>query len=275
MTNPQSGDDESGFEVQLIDLDDLVVSSDNVRQRDITADVSELAKSIKLDGLQQPIVVQPKGDKFEILIGQRRYLAFKQLGRTTIPARVVAPRSELEAKILSFSENMQRRDLAPRDKADVCAYLLEQLGTVKAVADRLGVSQPTVYKWVGYAGVPGRLKDYVADGRLSRGEASRIWSSTQDEETASEIAEVLVEERPPRERRNRILTAAEELGDAPVPAILERAERLRDRTEIFFVLTESYARAIALVAEELEKDPSDVAMDATIEWLRSHQVFAG
>src|SRR5207244_5520739 len=103
---------------------------------------------IERHGLQQPIVVQRvPGGKYEILIGQRRYLAYKQLRRKKIRAKIIATRDPLAAKILSYSENVQRRDLAPRDKAEVCTYLLNELGSIRAVADEIGVSEQTVRKW--------------------------------------------------------------------------------------------------------------------------------
>src|SRR5206468_1759979 len=97
--------------------------------------------------------------RYEILIGQRRYLAAKQLGWTHMPARVLSSSlDDLDAKILSLSENVQRRDLAPRDKADACVYLVGQLSSRQAVAQRLGVSEATVRRWLGYAAVPESLK---------------------------------------------------------------------------------------------------------------------
>lgn len=129
---------------QEISLDQLEVAEANVRRRELGADLDQLAHSMATFGLQQPIVVQPKGDRYEILIGQRRYSAAKQLGWTTIPARILAEALDpIAAKIVSFSENVQRRDLAPKDKADVCRFLLDRLGTVRRVSEHIGISEQT------------------------------------------------------------------------------------------------------------------------------------
>ena len=130
---------------------------------------------MEMFGLLQPIVVVPKGDRFGVVIGQRRYLAAKHLGWDEIPALVLAkPLKATDAAILSFSENIQRRDLSARDKAEACSSLMETLGSVKAVAEVLGISQQTVRKWLGYAGVPEPVKIFVQPGGLTVPQAIRI-----------------------------------------------------------------------------------------------------
>ena len=258
-----------------IPLEELIVSESNVRRTDIIADVEELAKSIEKHGLQQPIVVQRvDGDKYEIVIGQRRYLAYKQLRKPTIQAKVVPPLGPLMNKVLSFSENVQRRDLAPRDKADACQYLLQELGTIRAVAEELGVSEQTVRKWVGYEGVPEELKSRVAEGKITRGQASRIWSAVSDVDRAVAISDLIVKDQPPKAQRERIFIAAEELPEQPIEAIQRRAKELEDQLEITFVLPEKWTKLITRAADESGREPSDIARDATVEWLQAHLLFA-
>lgn len=253
---------------QKIPLTQLQVSKANVRTREITADVDELAYSMDAFGLQQPIVVQPRGDRFEILIGQRRFLAAKQLSWPTIDARVLPQAlNELDAKVASFSENAQRRDLTARDKADTCTYLLQQLGTVKAVAHRLGVSESTVRKWLGYAAVPEAVKTLVEDGRITRPAAIRIAEHVQDDSTALAIAERIATLQPPPPERQRILEAVEQFSDRPVEVIFQKAEEQRFQKEIVFVLPERWAEAINEASTELSREPNDIAKDATIDWL--------
>ena len=129
--------------VKPIPLADLDISELNVRRREITADLDDLIQSLDRFGLQQPIVVMPKGDRFSIVTGQRRYLAAKHLGWDEIHALVLAePLDDVDATIISFSENIQRRELSAQDKADACSFLMERLGSVREVAKELGISQP-------------------------------------------------------------------------------------------------------------------------------------
>ena len=104
-------------QIRYIPLADLDISEFNVRRREITADLDDLAKSLSDVGMYQPIVVAPKeNNRYTILIGQRRYLAAKQLKWDLIPALVFPKQLErVKATILSFSENIQRRGIgSPR-----------------------------------------------------------------------------------------------------------------------------------------------------------------
>lgn len=71
LTRPEPTSNEPQGEYRSIPLDQLEIGHWNVRRREITADLDELAYSMQAFGLQHPIVVQPKNGKFEIIIGQR------------------------------------------------------------------------------------------------------------------------------------------------------------------------------------------------------------
>lgn len=262
----------SGYSVEHIPLDKLDISEANVRRRDVTGDIDDLAQSLQEIGLLYPIVVKPKADRYEILIGQRRYLAAKQLGWDRMAARVLPETTgSVEARILSLSENVQRRDLTPRDKADACAYLLQQLGTRVAVAGRLGVSEQTVRRWLGYAAVPEALKVLVEQGSISASVATRLAQGVDDEGKAVAIAQRVAEMRPSKDQRDRILAAAEAYADRPPDVIFQRAAEMQSLTEITFVLPARWGDAMGQAARDLSKEPADVARDATIEWLDIHR----
>lgn len=249
-------------------LNKLVVSDSNVRKRDSIADVDELAQNMRLYGLQQPIVVQPMGDRFEILIGQRRFLAAKDLGWTEIDARVrTHPLSDFDARVVSFSENVQRRDLAPRDKADVCQMMLDKLGSPAAVAKQLGVTEPTVRKWLGFAAVPEELKVMVEAKQLSVPTAMRLFQSVADNEKAVAIATRMIEMKAPKSHQKRIIAETEEAPGRPINTIFRRAEEARHEKRIYIILPDKWALAMDRASERLQTDASDIARDAVIEWL--------
>lgn len=260
-------------EYRYLDLDDLSISESNVRRRDITVDLDELARSMDKHDLQQPVVVQRGNDgKYEIIIGQRRYLAAKQLGWKRIAAKILPDHiDEVQARVLSFSENIQRHDISPRDKADVCRYLFNELGSVSAVARELGTTEKTVRKWLGYDVVPSRLKALVETGELNPSRAIRLAENIPDEDTAVAVAREMARIKPTREEEARIFAAAEAFPDRPVEVILQRAEEMREQVEIHFILPPEFARPMANAARESRREPSDIARDATIEWLRQHQ----
>ena len=130
-------------EFRELPLEDLVIGKAQVRTRHVSRDVDELADSIDQIGLLEPIVVCPAAEsgKFEIITGQRRFLAHQELGRPTISAAVLSYRvDEITAKVISVSENLVRRDLDSSDLVDVCTYLYKHYGTMQAVCDETGLS---------------------------------------------------------------------------------------------------------------------------------------
>src|SRR6266550_7873068 len=187
----------------------IEVGSTNVRRREITADLDTLARSLDEIGLQQPLVVQPRNGRFEVLVGQRRFLAAKKLGWSEIASLVPDPPfDETTAVIVSLSENVHRRDLEPQDKAEAIDFLLGQFdGSVQRVAEELGLSEPTVRKWRGYRAVPESLRQLVREKQISAPVAIKISQSLPDEDRALRVARHIAEHQPPRPERDRILDA--------------------------------------------------------------------
>jgi ParB family chromosome partitioning protein len=156
-------------EVRDIALDDLVISTGQVRVRDVGKEIDELAASIQKLGLLEPIVVCPaeKPGKFEILTGQRRFLAHKQLKRATIRATVLAERvDDATAKALSLTENLVRRDLHSRDLIDACTSLYKKYGTIAAVAEETGLPYSKVSQYVKYDRLGSELRKLVDGGQV-------------------------------------------------------------------------------------------------------------
>ena len=258
-------------QVKLLPLEELDISELNVRRREITADLDELAKSLDRFGLQQPIVVEPKGERFSIVVGQRRYLAAKQLGWDLMPALVLTqPLERVQATIFSFSENIQRRDLSARDKTDACVYLQGELGSVRAVAEAIGVTSQTVRKWLGYAAVPDTVKEMVRPNGLTVQQAIRIAQHVDDEQIATDIAR-RVAEKPLKAERDRVLESVAELPGRSIDTIFRRAEEKRQQKHIHFILTESSARAIDEAARDQSTEVDEIAMSATIQWLQDNK----
>ena len=234
------------------------------------ADLDELAKSLDRFGLHQPIVVAPKGNRFAVVVGQRRYLAAKQLGWDQMPALVLSqPTEQVQATLLSLSENIQRRDLSARDKSDAFLYLQKALGSVGAVAEAMGVTTQTVRNWLGYAAVPEPIKELVQARGLTRDQAVRIARHVEEPGTAVEVAR-RVSTATVKEHRDRILESARELPGRSAATILRRAVQKRKEKRITFILPESSAVAMEKAENELGTDASDIAMSATTGWLQDN-----
>ena len=123
------------MEVKEIDISLIRVSESNVR-KDLTAgtedtDIDDLAKSIADQGLLSPITVLKSPDGgYDLIIGQRRYLACKRLGLTRIPAIVRDSIEGTDAVVLSLIENVHRADVSPMDKARAYEKIFEKSGSL-------------------------------------------------------------------------------------------------------------------------------------------------
>lgn len=130
-----------------IALDKLVVSPLNVRRA--LGDVAELVASIKEQGVLEPILVRPVGNRYEVIAGSRRYAASNQAGLKTIPA-VVQEMTDTQAVVRSLVENLQRGDLSLEERVEAYKKLQsldpQQYGSVRAVAKVIGKDPSTLVK---------------------------------------------------------------------------------------------------------------------------------
>ena len=152
------------IEVKDLPLTALVIGKGQVRTKEVGKDIDELAASIKRVGLLEPIVVAPADEKgkYEIITGQRRFLAHERLKAKTISAAILSKKvDERTAKVLSVTENLVRSDLNRTDLIDVCTYLYKQYGSVQAVVEKTGLPSSKVSAYVKYDRLCDELKDLV------------------------------------------------------------------------------------------------------------------
>jgi ParB family chromosome partitioning protein len=253
------------LELKPIPLERIDISRFNVRTTSPDEGIDELAESIELIGLQQPVVVFRKNDRYELIIGQRRYLAHKKLRRETILALIAEPEDETGAALMSFSENIHRRELAYRDKEQVAVRLLKKIGSVEKVASRLGVTPQTVRNYLGYSIVPEPIKDMVAEGKFGADTATRIARAIPDEDKAIKIAERIGEIRR-SEDRLRVIHVARQNPQAPPEDVFKIAERTKS-VRLTIHLTPPVAEALDRASHHYQTDRETVAVQAVEQWL--------
>lgn len=132
----------------MIPTDKLHPHPDNPRK--VIGDVSELAESIKANGILQNLTVVPNNDNwddFTVIIGHRRLAAAKQAGLTELPCAVVEM-TEKEQLSTMLTENMQRSDLTVYEEAKGCQLLLDLGDTVAEVAEKTGFSESKIRRRV-------------------------------------------------------------------------------------------------------------------------------
>ena len=169
------------FEPKL-PLNKIEVSPENVRHTNRTAGLSDLVESIKKYDLIQPVVVIERDGKYDLIVGQRRYLAFVELERDTIPAFIIEPLNKTTQAIISLGENIHRRKLPYQDTIDACDALFRKYsGTntqkIKKISMDLGISESTVKKYLARRIIPKSVQKLVDDGLISDDLAYRITAS--------------------------------------------------------------------------------------------------
>jgi ParB family chromosome partitioning protein len=254
------------FEFRYIPINAIDVSELNVRTVNKSAGLDELTESIKEIGIQQPVVVIKKGDRYELIIGQRRLLAAKNAKMQQVPAIVRTVENEREALIASFSENIQRMDLDYKDKMQVAERLLTQLGSVKEVARAIGVSEQTIRNYLGYSIVPEKIKQMVEQKKINAQTAIRISRNVPDAEKAVQIAE-RVREIPSSRSRQLILDLSKERPDASAKELFTIVRNASFR-KVTIDLTPNVSEALERACGVYKTDAVDIVSEALATWLK-------
>lgn len=136
--------------------------------------LQELAESIRVHGVVQPIIVRREDDYYELVAGERRWRAAKIAGLSQIPA-IVGHFDERQLMEISLVENLQREDLNPMEQAGAYQSLQQQIGlTQSEVAERIGVSRSQIANVLRLLQLPDEVQDMVRDARLGLGHAKVI-----------------------------------------------------------------------------------------------------
>ena len=130
--------------IQNIPLNKIDLPEKEARVEITREGLDELKESLEREGLINPITVRPKGDRYEILAGVRRYLAARELGWDTIPA-IVRKVSDLDALTITIHENIKREELSEIDQGILVRKLREEGGlTYAEIAKLWGKSETHV-----------------------------------------------------------------------------------------------------------------------------------
>jgi ParB family chromosome partitioning protein len=151
--------------------------------------LAELAASIREQGIVQPIVVTPRGEKLEIVAGERRWRAAAMAGLTKVPVVWREKQSESDLLEVALVENLQREDLNPLDAAEAYARLKDEFRlSHEKIADRVGKDRTTVSNALRLLKLPSNVRDRIRSGLLSGGHARALASlaSPDDQERLAE-----------------------------------------------------------------------------------------
>lgn len=181
----------SGDEVQNIEVKSIVRSPYQTRAEFRQEDLNELAESIRVSGLLQPVLVRKKGSQYELIAGERRWRASQIAGLERIPA-LVRDLSNEAAAAAGLVENVQRADLNAIEKAQGFRRLL-QLTKVSQdeIGRQVGLERSTVTNFLRLLELPEEVQNQVSRGTLSMGHARALLglrSADEQKEVAQAVA---------------------------------------------------------------------------------------
>jgi len=181
---------ESG--VREIPLSQIVPNPHQPRRSLNENSLAELAASLKANGVIQAIVVRPAGeDKYELIAGERRWLAARLAGLETIPAHVREADAFTQAQ-WALVENIQREDLNPIDRASAYQTLMRQLGLTQAeLANRMGEERSSIANYLRLNDLAAEPRELVKSGQLSLGHA-KVLAGVDDVAEQTRLANLVI-----------------------------------------------------------------------------------
>ena len=197
-------------------IDRIVTNSNQPRKYFDNEKMSELKDSIKNSGLIQPITVRKiSNGKYEIIAGERRYRACRELGMENISAIEISA-GDARGYELSVLENIQREDLNPIEEAESYLMLMEVYGyTQEKLSEKLGKTRSSLSNKMRILKLPGSVKEMVKKGEISYGHARTLLSLSDQKKIESAAKEIIDKGYSVREteKRVKVLTNKEKFSD--------------------------------------------------------------
>jgi ParB family chromosome partitioning protein len=192
--------------------------------------LAELADSIRIHGLLQPIVVRQAETGYEVVAGERRLRAAQALGLERVPV-VVRNASDQDMQTLALVENLQREDLNAMEKARALRAMMRNFSiTQEDAATRVGKARTTIANLLRLLELPPEIQELVESGRLS-GAHARAVLQAQGTDRRLALARIAVEEglsvREVERRARAGPTIGKRKRPAPDPYVKDLEDRLR------------------------------------------------
>lgn len=181
----------AGGRVLEVSVRDIDTNRSQPRKSFDEAALGELADSIRVHGVVQPLIVKQNGDRYTIVAGERRFRAARLAGLKTVPVLTV-DYDEAQMQEVALIENIQREDLNPVEEAAAIRFLMQQHDmTQEEVSARLGKSRPAVANALRLLNLQADVLALVKDGTLTAGHG-RALAGVADKDAQRRLAEECV-----------------------------------------------------------------------------------
>ena len=159
---------------QTLKLNLIEPNSEQPRKNFDEESLQELADSIRQYGILQPLIVQKKGNHYEIIAGERRWRAAKLAGITDVPV-LIREYDKQQTMEIALIENVQRADLNPIEEAQAFQQLIQEFHlTQEEIANRVSKNRATITNSMRLLKLDVRVQDMLADGKISSGHARAL-----------------------------------------------------------------------------------------------------
>ena len=189
-----AGDSVGGLRFEEVPVSAIRPNTHQPRRNFSEASIKELAASIREVGILQPLVIRSTESGFELIAGERRLRAAKEVGLDRVPV-LIREAAESESMEMALVENLQREDLNPLETAAAYQALMEGFGFTKdQLAHRLGKSRAAISNTLRLSRLPEPIQAMVLEEKLSEGHA-RALLSLETEEHMLRVAETVGAEK--------------------------------------------------------------------------------
>jgi ParB family chromosome partitioning protein len=209
---------EKNEEIKKIPIDHIVPNRFQPRTIFDEEKIEELARTIHIHGIIQPIVVREFAiDQYEIIAGERRFRAMKKLGWTEAPA-IIKNLSDTETASVALIENLQREELSPIEEAMAYGKLLELHNlTQEALAQRLGKGQSTVANKLRLLKLPQPIQEALLNKIITERHARALIPLKDPEKQVALLAEIIEKNFNVKQTEERVVKLLEQKNEKPKP----------------------------------------------------------
>ena len=183
--------EEDSSKLMEIDINEIVPNEDQPRKNFDKDELYDLSQSIEKYGIIQPLLLKRKNDKYEIIAGERRFRAAKEIGLSKVPAIVKDVSDDISSRI-AIIENIQRKDLNPVEEAMSYKHLLDSQDlTQKELADELGKSRQYIGNTMRLLKLDPRVLKLLEEEKLSPSHGKNLLSIKDGDKQYKEAMKII------------------------------------------------------------------------------------
>ena len=226
-----AAEDEKVSDLRLLNVADIVPDPNQPRRIFDPDELNSLAESLREHGVLQPIVVTPKGSKYEVVAGERRLRAAQIAELKQIPAivRTLSAQHRLEISII---ENVQRSDLNPLETATAYLKLRNQFNLSDAeISQRVGKATSTISNMIRLLKLPDDARQALVGGQITEGHARQILSLDGEPKIQSRLLQEILKNKWSVRRAEQFVIGYRNSGSQGVKSLSSARRATRAETD--------------------------------------------